>query len=311
MQIDISEITVLTRDRNTSIRLYRDYRKQYRNQSPEWVVQKIIQDLERDRRVIRPTPFIRTRPGNSYQWWNWNSRHIWTAANWRHYNRLCVRSFWVGCASQVLARLQVAYLHYPQPAYQNHAEIALWSIAIFAALMGVGFLWDKQQERAALRPRHRSSMSRSISRPHSPHIVRPRPMGSAVRQQPFTSPNQSSSGAARPASPPPEKKAVSTSPRPAGSGSRQSYKKSTYEPRNRPPIEDAVPIRPIKPQDPPPQEKRTVVHIPSYLWNELNTLTRDPATSQRLIKNVCDRNPGRSIEWVVERAIWEIERDRR
>lgn len=62
MEIDISEITVLTKDRATSIRLYRDYRKAYKHQTPQWVVEKIIHDLERDRRTTSRKPVIRTRP---------------------------------------------------------------------------------------------------------------------------------------------------------------------------------------------------------------------------------------------------------
>ena len=61
MEIDISGITALTRDRATSIRLYRDYRKAYSHQTPQWVVEKIIQDLERDRGATPSKPVVRTR----------------------------------------------------------------------------------------------------------------------------------------------------------------------------------------------------------------------------------------------------------
>ena len=66
MQVDISGITALTQDRKTSIRLYRKYRSQHLNQTPQWVVQKVIFDLERDRGVATAkTKNVRTRGGKS------------------------------------------------------------------------------------------------------------------------------------------------------------------------------------------------------------------------------------------------------
>ena len=66
MQVDISGITALTQDRKTSIRLYRKYRSQHPNQTPQWVVQKVIYDLERDRGVATAkTKHVRTRSGKS------------------------------------------------------------------------------------------------------------------------------------------------------------------------------------------------------------------------------------------------------
>ena len=66
MEIDISGITALTRDRATSIRLYRDYRKAYSHQTPQWVVEKIIQDLERDRGATPSKPVVRTRSSRGF-----------------------------------------------------------------------------------------------------------------------------------------------------------------------------------------------------------------------------------------------------
>ena len=63
MQVDISGITRLTKDRATSIRLYRGYKKRHHGQSPEWIVQKIIRDLERERGVVGKTQPVRTRGG--------------------------------------------------------------------------------------------------------------------------------------------------------------------------------------------------------------------------------------------------------
>ena len=43
---------------------------------------------------------------------------------------------------------------------------------------------------------------------------------------------------------------------------------------------------------------------------KLNGLTRNQATSKRLIENVKSKNPQKSLNWCAERAIWELERDR-
>lgn len=51
--------------------------------------------------------------------------------------------------------------------------------------------------------------------------------------------------------------------------------------------------------------------VPQQLWAELNALTHDPATSERLVRNIKERNPCMPLKWCTERAIWEIERDRR
>lgn len=75
MQVDISGITSLTRDRDASIRLYRSYKKRHPKQSPQWVVQKVMLDLQRDKGAPLKTQHVRTRSGNlrnnkkaSYDW---------------------------------------------------------------------------------------------------------------------------------------------------------------------------------------------------------------------------------------------------
>lgn len=71
-----------------------------------------------------------------------------------------------------------------------------------------------------------------------------------------------------------------------------------------------------------PQRKRTAMETPC-LWRHpvenanysrsfcrLNELTRDPETTSRLIMHVAERNPGRNGDWCVEKAIYDLERDR-
>ena len=66
MQVDISEITKLTQDRDTSIRLVREYRQKYKGKSTVWVVERIVSDLYRDRGVSAKTPLIKTRRSHRY-----------------------------------------------------------------------------------------------------------------------------------------------------------------------------------------------------------------------------------------------------
>lgn len=51
--------------------------------------------------------------------------------------------------------------------------------------------------------------------------------------------------------------------------------------------------------------------IPSHLMRELDRLTRDHRVSLRLIERIEFSNPGRSKRWCVEKAIYDIQRDRR
>jgi hypothetical protein len=51
--------------------------------------------------------------------------------------------------------------------------------------------------------------------------------------------------------------------------------------------------------------------VPSRLMNQLHRLTRDRRVSERLIERIAFNNPGRSRRWCVEKAIYDIQRDRR
>ena len=42
----------------------------------------------------------------------------------------------------------------------------------------------------------------------------------------------------------------------------------------------------------------------------LDELTRNPETSARLVEHARARNPDRSLKWCMEKAIYDIERDR-
>lgn len=50
-KVDIAKLNQLTHNRNASIRLYQSYRAKYQGESPEWIVEKCIEDLLRDRGV--------------------------------------------------------------------------------------------------------------------------------------------------------------------------------------------------------------------------------------------------------------------
>ena len=49
--------------------------------------------------------------------------------------------------------------------------------------------------------------------------------------------------------------------------------------------------------------------LPKVIY-KLDELTRDRSTSERLVRRVSERNPGRSSQWCIEKAIYDIERDR-
>lgn len=51
--------------------------------------------------------------------------------------------------------------------------------------------------------------------------------------------------------------------------------------------------------------------IPNHLMRELDRLTRDRRVSERLIERIAFDHPGRSKRWCVEKAIYDIQRDRR
>ena len=51
--------------------------------------------------------------------------------------------------------------------------------------------------------------------------------------------------------------------------------------------------------------------VPPRLMNKLHSLTRDRRVSERLIERISFNNPHRSKRWCVEKAIYDIQRDRR
>ena len=56
---------------------------------------------------------------------------------------------------------------------------------------------------------------------------------------------------------------------------------------------------------------RANASIPPRLMRKLDRLTRDRRVSERLIERISFNNPGRSKSWCVEKAIYDIQRDRR
>ena len=51
--------------------------------------------------------------------------------------------------------------------------------------------------------------------------------------------------------------------------------------------------------------------VPDSLMRRLDRLTKDRRVSERLIERVEFNHPGRSRRWCVEKAIYDIQRDRR
>jgi hypothetical protein len=51
--------------------------------------------------------------------------------------------------------------------------------------------------------------------------------------------------------------------------------------------------------------------VPPRLMNQLHSLTRDRRVSERLIERISFNHPHRSKRWCVEKAIYDIQRDRR
>ncbi|MGF1460275.1 MAG: hypothetical protein ACFBSG_14775 [Leptolyngbyaceae cyanobacterium] len=56
---------------------------------------------------------------------------------------------------------------------------------------------------------------------------------------------------------------------------------------------------------------RSGVAVPEGLMRRLDRLTKDRRVSQRLIERVELNHPGRSKRWCVEKAIYDLQRDRR
>jgi len=51
--------------------------------------------------------------------------------------------------------------------------------------------------------------------------------------------------------------------------------------------------------------------VPESLMRRLDRLTRDRRVSERLIERIEFNHPGRSKRWCVEKAIYDLQRDRR
>lgn len=72
-------------------------------------------------------------------------------------------------------------------------------------------------------------------------------------------------------------------------------------------------IQPRRRQRRPPQpQNRNRIPKNSPAWNELLILVRyDEATATRLVRHVVERNPHQSEKWILEKALWDLQRDRR
>ena len=58
------------------------------------------------------------------------------------------------------------------------------------------------------------------------------------------------------------------------------------------------------------QQSKASQTQPTQLMRKLDRLTRDRRTSERLVQKVAYQYPDRSMRWCVEKAIFDIERDR-
>ncbi|MGD1859653.1 MAG: hypothetical protein ACFB0E_06755 [Leptolyngbyaceae cyanobacterium] len=59
------------------------------------------------------------------------------------------------------------------------------------------------------------------------------------------------------------------------------------------------------------KSNRSAGIVPESLMRRLDRLTRDRRVSERLIERIAFNNPGRSKRWCVEKAIYDLQRDRR
>lgn len=59
------------------------------------------------------------------------------------------------------------------------------------------------------------------------------------------------------------------------------------------------------------RSRSSATAVPESLMRRLDRLTRDRRVSERLIERIEFNHPGRSKRWCVEKAIYDLQRDRR
>jgi hypothetical protein len=64
----------------------------------------------------------------------------------------------------------------------------------------------------------------------------------------------------------------------------------------------------VKPKS---QTAPKLANIPDYALVKLDRLTKHTPTSRRLVERLMLANPNKTLAWCIDKAIWEIERDRR
>lgn len=77
------------------------------------------------------------------------------------------------------------------------------------------------------------------------------------------------------------------------------------------------PRRRMPPPEPPlmvpkefPKPKRPPIEFPTRLMYRLDDLTGEREISERLVRKVALNNPARNGQWCVEKALWDLQRDR-
>lgn len=111
-QIDVRPITRLTHSKGDAIRLFRAYQKRYPKQAPDWVLEKVIEDLIRDRGVRVKAPLAAPARG------------------WPRYKRL------VGAYTPIRVRPNLLRLTAPRRIPVVWGLIALIALIALAAWLG-------------------------------------------------------------------------------------------------------------------------------------------------------------------------------
>lgn len=65
-----------------------------------------------------------------------------------------------------------------------------------------------------------------------------------------------------------------------------------------------------RPPNPPPDPPTTEQSIPTQAITQLMAYTHCPQAAERLLRQLADRHPGRSWDWLVSKGIYDITRDR-
>ncbi|MBD2259907.1 hypothetical protein [Pseudanabaena sp. FACHB-2040] len=101
-------------------------------------------------------------------------------------------------------------------------------------------------------------------------------------------------------------------------GGRFFYQKDPVDPSATPPSDVPPPIAAVAATVPPPPprpvwyvEPPPPFEIPASLLYKIDRYTHERAGSERLVQAVRGKNPDKSGKWCAEKALWDLERDRK